>query len=533
MPAGPRIVLQARVSSTRLAGKALLPVGGIPMVALAAKRAARSGMNVVVAIPEGSYDDPIVKICGRSELITFRGSADNVYSRFIGATADLDDDAIVVRVTADNVFPDADLIDDLVDRLRASGAAYVAPIWPHDGLPYGVTAEAFRLSALRQSPPSSSADAEHVTTALLRSMANQGFQSGLALSHLRATVDTPDDYGRVAAVFRDVENPIEIGWRALCDRLAALPTERVPCICRGGHFQSQLTLGGAQFGSAYGIANTVGLPSPSDVTRIIHAAIDHGVTHIDTARLYGASEERIGTALEGDWHDRAKIITKLPPIEAATAAAAEDSVEMYVRQSLRALRLKRLDTVLLHRADTYAIAGGAAWRRLLRLKEEGVIGRLGVSVQTPDEFARVSADPYVEQIQLPFNLLDRRWDGCANDRSDLSVHARSVFLQGLLTEVAGSRWPRVAGVDAETIVRLLNGLARDLNRQSVADLAFAYCRSHGWIDSFVIGVETEAQLMDNIALSRAPVLAGDEIAEVRRRIPPVPDSLIDPVQWPR
>src|SRR5262245_54214594 len=106
-----RIVLQARLESRRLPGKALLPLAKIPMFVLAARRAARNGMEVVVATSKDRFDDLIAHFCDLAGLSFFRGASDDVYSRFIGVTAELPDDAIVVRLTADNVFPDADLIE--------------------------------------------------------------------------------------------------------------------------------------------------------------------------------------------------------------------------------------------------------------------------------------------------------------------------------------------------------------------------------------------------------------------------------------
>src|SRR5689334_11368356 len=98
MPEKIRAVLQARFDSTRLPGKALLPVGNIPLVVLAARRIMQTGMNVVVATSIQDADLAIVRACGAADVPVFRGPLENVYERFIGATTDLDDDVVIVRL---------------------------------------------------------------------------------------------------------------------------------------------------------------------------------------------------------------------------------------------------------------------------------------------------------------------------------------------------------------------------------------------------------------------------------------------------
>jgi aryl-alcohol dehydrogenase-like predicted oxidoreductase/spore coat polysaccharide biosynthesis protein SpsF (cytidylyltransferase family) len=523
-------VLQARFNSARLPGKALLPIGELPMVVLAAKRAMRDGADLVVATSSDRSDDAIVEVCRAGSIAVFRGPLENVYERFIGATADLDDDATVVRLTADNVFPDAEFVQSIVDRLHALNASYLCPRWPEDGLPYGVAAEAFRAGELRNAGPKSEDDAEHVTPALRRKAGNPGFSAGTHLSHLRATVDTPDDYSRVRQVFSRQTDLVEIGWRPLCDDLEEVPVPRVPWLRQGRRFQSQLTLGSAQFGMPYGVANTSGMPPADEVARIIHTAIDHGVTHIDTAQLYGESESRIGAALAGKWRSRVEIITKLRPIETEDAGVARLETERSVMRSLKALRSDRIETLLLHRAVNRDTARGAVWQRLLDLKRKGLVGRLGISVQDREEFDCASADPDVELIQIPFNLLDRRWESRVAQRENLTIYARSVFLQGLLTGMPAAKWP-VAGIDTADLIRKLDDLARELGRRSVADLAVAFVRAQSWIDSLVIGVETGAQLSENLERFATAPLGPEDIETVKRRLPSLPDQLLNPAQW--
>ena len=501
------------------------------MVVLAAKRIMRNGMDLVVATSVASPDDAIVQTCVAAGIPVFRGPLANVYARFIGATAKLADELTVVRVTADNVVPDAGFLESIVARLHAMNGSYLAPRWPEDGLPYGMMAEAFRLGALRQARPESPEDAEHVTSALRRKTTNAGLATGAALAHLRATVDTADDYSRMMQVFEGANDAVNIGWRQLCDRLEVLPTARVPWTRNATGFQSQLTLGSAQFGMPYGIANQTGMPSTDEVARIVHTAIDRGVTHIDTAQLYGDSEARIGAALGGHWRSRVHVITKLGTVQTDPVPAIRPVVTESVMRSLKALGGACVDTLLLHRAADRTKAGGAIWDTLLDLRRKGLVGRLGVSVQNRAEFDGAAVDPDVEIIQMPFNLLDRRWEELAPARANLAIHARSVFLQGLLTGVPAARWPVAAGFDAAGLVEKLQQLALALGRKDVADLAVAFVRSQPWIESMVIGVDTEAQLSENLERFTTSPLSAAEVEVVRRDLPRLPAQLVDPAQW--
>ena len=75
-----RVVLQARTSSTRLPGKVLLPVCGMPIVVLAAKRAARDGLDVVVATSNDPSDDNLAATIQQHGLKCLRGALDDVLS---------------------------------------------------------------------------------------------------------------------------------------------------------------------------------------------------------------------------------------------------------------------------------------------------------------------------------------------------------------------------------------------------------------------------------------------------------------------
>jgi len=303
---------------------------------------------------------------------------------------------------------------------------------------------------------------------------------------------------------------------------------------------AELVLGSVQLGLAYGAANRTGKPSHGAALSIVQRAVQSGITKFDTARAYGDSEDRLGEALRE--RRGIRTVTKLSPLSElaadASRAAVRAAVDQSVQQSLAALRRVRLDCLLLHRMAHMTAWNGAAWERLLELLEDSTILALGVSVQSPQEALAALDCPDVQHIQLPFNLLDWRWREAGviariEARAHLAVHARSVFLQGILAAEDPSVWPRIEGVNSPDLVSLISELARQFERKSAADLCLAYARGQSWIDGVVVGMETQDQLDANLRLSARPPLSPEDCAEIEQRVPRLPAKLLDPAQWPK
>ncbi|MFC7482038.1 aldo/keto reductase [Luedemannella flava] len=301
---------------------------------------------------------------------------------------------------------------------------------------------------------------------------------------------------------------------------------RLPVARRGDYAQSRLVLGTAQLGMAYGVANRAGRPADDVAARLLATAADLGVTHLDTARAYGDSEDRIGD-LATDLPLR--VVTKVAP-QGPDATPA--SVRASVTRSLAALRRPGPHTLLLHRAADAAVG----WPTLHEYAATGAADRIGVSVQSPDELRSVLTLPGLGYVQLPCNALDRRWlapdlAALLAGRPELVVTVRSVYLQGLLTAGRAVTWPHVTDAHRDTIVDSLDRVAAALGRADRADLCVAYVLSLPWVTSIVVGAETEAQLRRNAALAaRRPSPRGGRGGP--RRPPRHPRPLLDPAQWP-
>jgi spore coat polysaccharide biosynthesis protein SpsF len=532
-----RVVIQARTSSSRLPAKVLLPVGGMSLSVLVARRAAGGSADVVVATSDLPDDDLLASTLTEAGVRVVRGPLDNVLERFRQATSDLEDGDICVRLTADNPVPDADFVETLTTLFLESGLSYLS--YGNDGLwiPYGVSAEVFQVGSLRQAAQEadSAYQREHVTTWIRE---RQGAYARPAFpgwssdqGHIRCTVDTLEDYLKIAGVFKTLPDPLSAPWQEIVDRLtdAGRPAD--------GH--AELVVGTVQLGLAYGITNSQGQPDPSLAHEILNAAFRAGVSTLDTARGYGESENRIGAFLARHQENAFTVITKLDPLSSLDETSSREDIARLVKESVATscheLGLHEIPVLLLHRAGHLTLAEGHIWRCLLDLKAQGKIGKLGVSVQTPEELLLCLEVPELEHVQLPYNLLDWRWDGmiaAIRQRKGLTVHVRSVFLQGLLIEGSADLFPEIDGIDPHDIVVALRKLVTELQRDNALDLCLAYARTMSWIDGVVVGVQDPDQLEMILELWRRPALTHEQACRVRQVLPHVPQQLLNPALWP-
>jgi spore coat polysaccharide biosynthesis protein SpsF len=410
-----------------------------------------------------------------------------------------------------------------------------------------VFGEAFRVSALRKAAKAelTTYETTHVTPWLWRHCKSALYQHphiDPALVQTRCAIDNFGDYQRIQELFVKTD-AVQVSWLQLLDRVKQNHDVTPIIVTRrsiGGNAKPNFVLGTAQLGMAYGTLRRTTLPEQDDAIGLVREAIRRGVVYIDTARAYELSEDRIGNALAGEWAECAIIITKLDPLSFVPADAPEWAVRAAVQASIyascRSLRIKALPVVLLHRASHRSAWRDAAWRALLDLRNQGVIGKLGASVQNPAELLTLIRDPDVEYVQIPFNILDYRWQqanipAILSDRSDIIVHARSCFLQGTLLQTDVKHWPCYRDFDPQGSIAWLAETAKSLGQHSIADLCIAFVRSQPWIDGLVVGLENADQLQENLQFFGKSELTADQLQQITRDRPMIPEWVLDPARW--
>lgn len=206
------LIVQARMTSTRLPGKVLMDLVGRPMLERQLGRLARCAEvdEIVLAVTTNASDAPLVELARRLGLRWYRGSEDDVLARYLGAAREAHAE-LVVRVTSDDPLIDATETDAVVAALRERRATcdYASNnLEPH--LPVGLDTEALwadvleRMARMARSAPAR----EHVTWFC------HGERPDLFALHsvrrpfdahdLRWTVDTADDLAMVRRLYEDL-----------------------------------------------------------------------------------------------------------------------------------------------------------------------------------------------------------------------------------------------------------------------------------------------------------------------------------------
>ena len=287
----------------------------------------------------------------------------------------------------------------------------------------------------------------------------------------------------------------------------------------------KLALGTAQFGMAYGIANQYGQVPPEEVRAILEIAFSSGIRTLDTAISYGDSETCLGEVGVEGW----QIITKLPPLIQQNLEGL--TIHEWVKNSCLAscdrLRVKQLYGLLLHRPqDLLEPRGDEFYEALRAVKAAGWVQKIGVSIYSPEELEQIYHHFPVDLVQAPFNGLDQRLikSGWLTKLKEdgLEVHARSIFLQGLLLLSPATR-PR----KFDRWSNLWQELETWIKQAGISPLqaCLGAAFHQPWFDRIVIGIDHVQQLQEIISA-------------LQEKLPRWPEKLscddldlIDPRRW--
>lgn len=289
----------------------------------------------------------------------------------------------------------------------------------------------------------------------------------------------------------------------------------------------KLGLGTVQFGLDYGVSNPAGKTPQAEVGRILQLAADKGMRVLDTAAGYGESEAVLGRSLPPQ-HSFA-IVTKAPAMRADEAGNDYvGRVKATLRQSLARLRQETLYGLLVHRAeDLLSAQGEQLMEALLEFKQQGVVQKVGVSVYNAEQVDAILSRHPVELVQLPVSVLDQRLIAsghlAALKRAGVEVHARSVFLQGLLL------MPSNALPDYFAVIRdHLAGYHSWLEGSALTPLqaALGFVLGLPELDHVILGVNSTVQLQE-ILVAQAGQLDSRSMARFALHDP----AMLDPSRW--
>lgn len=270
--------------------------------------------------------------------------------------------------------------------------------------------------------------------------------------------------------------------------------------------KTKLALGTVQFGLPYGVTNTAGQVQPETVAAILARAASHGIDLLDTASLYGSSEAVLGeaTRLGGGF----RIVTKTAKfgdVSPGDRSAVSARFDAALAGSLARLRTPSVDGLLAHDVNDLLGANGEhLWEKMQTAKARGLVARVGASIYTGDEIDRLLERFRPDIVQVPINILDQRLvRGGQLDKlaqAGIEIHARSIFLQGLILQDPAALHPKF-GVLADSLSGI-RGAAASAGL-TVLEAALAGAAASGRISHMVVGVTSVGELEEIASATKA------------------------------
>lgn len=286
-------------------------------------------------------------------------------------------------------------------------------------------------------------------------------------------------------------------------------------------------LGTAQLGLNYGIANNSGRPDYDVACDILKRAWRGGIRIVDTAQVYGDSEDVISRFLKGHPESPFDVITKLDPkIKASDVETLEAAVKIR-REKIG----QPLSGIMFHDNTALATLNNEVRHMMHRCIESGATAAFGISIYTPEDFLAALNEDVIKIIQAPFNVLDGRLikEGLLERAHNLGkrIYIRSVYLQGLLL-MHPNDLPSSMAFATKTIQRW-----RELCKEfalSPMQAALGYVRDVAPDTLIVIGCETVSQINENLDAFNMPGPSADFFTAVEKFRVDDP-RIIEPSTW--
>jgi aryl-alcohol dehydrogenase-like predicted oxidoreductase len=276
---------------------------------------------------------------------------------------------------------------------------------------------------------------------------------------------------------------------------------------------------------SYGVANTKGQVPQEQVEEMLDMARYAGIDTLDTAIAYGNAESVLGNLGVSDF----RVISKLPSL-CKSINSVDDWLMFQVEASISRLGVTQLAGLLLHSPDDLLGPHGEEIARgLYRARDIGLIERVGVSVYSPQQLIMVMNQIDLEMVQLPMNVFDRRFANAGLldllQSNDVEIHARSLFLQGLLL-MPREHVPLYFTPFRFEIDELHSWFEQErLCGYSSIEACLAHGASYQSIDRMVVGADSPSHLQKIISASTVqPRTAPDSLMSIS-------NPLINPVEW--
>ena len=264
----------------------------------------------------------------------------------------------------------------------------------------------------------------------------------------------------------------------------------------------------------------------------IHAAVDNGITLIDTAQAYLTSESSIGKALKGGYRDRCFLTTKV------SGNYSREGIRSAIESSLRGLDVEFVDLYQIHSwAPWYPIE--ESMETMARLQEEGKTRYIGVSNFDAEQMSQALKTARFHSNQPRYNMFDRQIEAedipfCEGE--GIGILAHSPLAKGLLTgkytpdhkfpaDDERSGFARFQGETFAEYLAVADRLTEAAHAKglSLIQLAIAWLLRIPAITCVLVGAKSPAQLEDYLG-AVGVTFGDDELAQIEEILTATPPS---------
>lgn len=224
------IIIQARMTSSRLPKKVLLPLCGKTVLEVMLDRLEQWKNNIIIATTDDGSEKPITDLCTKLGIKYYRGSTNDVLSRYYNSAVQYGstDNDIIVRLTSDCPLIDPDIVQETIQFYKNGNFDYVSNRINRK-VPVGLDAEVFNFTVLKKAFNNASEDfeKEHVTPYIYitkKSYYNIGsYEPEVDGSRYRLTLDEKDDYLAIQKIYNLLGCKTDFSYENLIDILEENP----------------------------------------------------------------------------------------------------------------------------------------------------------------------------------------------------------------------------------------------------------------------------------------------------------------------
>lgn len=284
-----------------------------------------------------------------------------------------------------------------------------------------------------------------------------------------------------------------------------------------------LVVGTANFGQSYGIKNNRQLDIDEIKKILNYASISH-LTYLDSASQYGKSESIISDFKDNQFNVTTKLVSE-------NFLDLQEAIKK-LNSSINNLKPHIVDSILLHDAESlFSKNGDLIYENLCKIKSLGLIKQIGISVYSPRQLLKIIKKYDFDVAQIPINVVDRRLLQSETIKiiknNSIKIHARSIFLQGLLL-MSYEDLPQNFNKWKEIFFQF-DGWCKD-NSVSKLEACIQFVKKYDFISKIVVGVDSYENLVD---IDRAYNLESFNAISIPSSISSNDENLVNPTLWSR